>query len=54
MTKLPTALLIVAMAVVIISVDFAFFRHRFWERLIANIAIVATFGAIYWIFLRRS
>jgi hypothetical protein len=53
MTKLSTALFIVAMAVIIVGVDFAFLRHRFWERLAVNVAIVVAFGAIYLLFLRR-
>jgi hypothetical protein len=30
---------VVAMAAVIVGVDFVFFRNRFWERLIVNIGI---------------
>ena len=41
----------VAMAAIIIGVDFAFFRGRFWERLIVNIGIVLVFGAFYLRFL---
>lgn len=37
----------VAMAIVIVAVDVAFFRTRFWERLIVNIGIVLVFGAFY-------
>jgi hypothetical protein len=37
----------VAMAAVIVGVDFAFFRNRFWERLLVNIGIVLVFGAFY-------
>ena len=43
----------VAMAVVIVGVDFAFFRHRFGERLIVNIGIVLVFAAFYLRFLKR-
>jgi hypothetical protein len=43
----------VAMAALIVGVDFAFFRNRFWERLIVNIGIVLVFGAFYWRFLGR-
>ena len=43
----------VAMAAIIIGVDFAFFRGRFWERLIVNIGIVLVFGAFYLRFLWR-
>ncbi len=46
-------LYVVAMAAVIVGVDFAFFRNRFWERLIVNIGIVLVFAAFYLRFLRR-
>ena len=46
-------LYVVAMAAVIVAVDFAFFRNRFWERLIANIGIVLVFAAFYLRFLRH-
>jgi hypothetical protein len=42
-----------AMAAIIVGVDFAFFRHRFWERLIVNIGIVLVFGAFYLRFFGR-
>jgi hypothetical protein len=42
-----------AMAAVIVGVDFAFFRNRFWERLTVNIGIVLVFAAFYLRFLRR-
>jgi len=43
----------VVMVALIVGVDFAFFRNRFWERLIVNIGIVLVFGAFYLRFLRR-
>ena len=46
-------LYVVAMAAIIVGVDFAFFRDRFWERLIVNIVIVLVFAAFYLRFLRR-
>jgi hypothetical protein len=46
-------LYVVAMIAVIVGVDFAFFRNRFWERLIVNIGIVLVFGAFYFRFLGR-
>jgi hypothetical protein len=46
-------LYVVAMAAVIVGVDFAFFRNRFWERLIVNIGIVLVFATFYLRFLRR-
>ena len=42
-----------AMVAVIVGVDFAFFRNRFWERLMANIGIVMVFAAFYLRFFRR-
>jgi hypothetical protein len=44
---------VVAMAAVIVGADFAFFRNRFWERLIVNVGIVLVFGAFYFRFLKR-
>ena len=46
-------LYVVAMAAIIVGVDFAFFRDQFWERLIVNIVIVLVFAAFYLRFLRR-
>jgi len=43
----------VAMAAVIVGVDFLFFRGQFWERLTVNIGIVLVFAAFYLRFLRR-
>jgi hypothetical protein len=42
----------VMMVVVIVGVDFAFFRNRFWERLAVNIGIVLVFAAFYFRFFR--
>jgi len=47
-------LYVAAMAAIIVGVDLAFFRNRFWERLIANIGIVLVFAAFYLRFLRLS
>ncbi|HXX82184.1 MAG TPA: hypothetical protein VEI46_11590 [Thermodesulfovibrionales bacterium] len=43
----------VAMIVIIVSVDLLFFKHRFWERLMANIGIVLVFAAFYLRFLKK-
>jgi preprotein translocase subunit SecE len=51
--QVGVALYVVAMAALIGGADFAFFRNRFWERLIANIGIVLVFAAFYLRFLRR-
>lgn len=44
---------VVVMAALIVGVDFAFFRGRFWERLMVNIGIVLVFAAFYLRFVRR-
>ncbi|HTV09677.1 MAG TPA: hypothetical protein VMD97_11590 [Candidatus Aquilonibacter sp.] len=46
-------LYLVVMVGLIVGVDVAFLRDRFWPRLIVNIAIVLAFGAIYMRFLRH-
>jgi len=51
--QVVATLYVVAMAAVIVGVDLAFFRNRFWERLIVNIGIVLVFVAFYWRFLRH-
>lgn len=48
-----TVVYVVAMAAIIVAVDFMFFRDRFWERLIVNIGIVVVFAAFYLRFLRN-
>jgi len=49
--RIAIVLYVVAMAAVIVGVDFVFFINRFWERLIVNIGIVLVFGAFYLRFL---
>jgi hypothetical protein len=51
--QVAIVLYVVAMAAVIVGVDFVFFRNRFWERLTVNIGIVLVFAAFYLRFLRR-
>jgi hypothetical protein len=51
--QVPVVIYVAAMAAVIVGVDFAFFRNRFWERLIVNIGIVLVFAAFYLRFFRR-
>jgi hypothetical protein len=50
--QVAVVLYVVAMVAIIVGVDVAFFRNRFWERLMANIGIVLVFGAFYLRFLR--
>ena len=45
-------LYVLAMAAVIVGLDFMFFRNRFWERLMANVGIVLVFAAFYLRFRR--
>jgi preprotein translocase subunit SecE len=51
--QVAVALYVVAMVAVIVGLDVAFFRSRFWERLIANIGVVLVFVAFYMRFLGR-
>ena len=52
-SRIPSALYAVVLIAVIVGIDVAFFRNRFWERLIANIGIVLVFAAFYMRFLRH-
>jgi hypothetical protein len=49
----PGVLYVVAMAAVIVAVDFLFFKNRFWERLAVNIGMALVFAAFYFRFFRR-
>ena len=49
---MSVVLYIAVMIAVVVSVDLLFFRHRFWERLMANIGIVLVFAAFYLRFLK--
>ncbi len=46
-------LYVLALIAVVVAVDVLFFRHRFWERLIANVGIVLVFAAFGLRFLKR-
>ena len=52
--KVTPVLYMLALVTVIVGVDVLFFRHRFWERLMANVGIVLIFTAFYFRFLKRS
>jgi Mn2+/Fe2+ NRAMP family transporter len=52
--KARIQLYVLVLVVVVVGVDVLFFRHRFWERLVANIGIVLVFGAFYSRFLKRA
>jgi hypothetical protein len=51
--RVAIVLYVVAMAAVIVGVDFVFLRNRFWERLTMNIGIVLVFAVFYLRFLRH-
>ena len=46
-------LYVLALVAVVVGVDILFFRHQFWQRLIANIGFVLVFAAFYLRFLKR-
>ncbi|WP_169834611.1 hypothetical protein [Pandoraea thiooxydans] len=55
MTKNVSVVIYVAVLIaVIVGVDVLFFRHRLWERLMANVGIVLVFGAFYLRFFGRG
>jgi predicted cobalt transporter CbtA len=47
------ALYVVLMIATVVGVDLLFFRHRFGERLLANIGIVLLYAAFYLRFLKH-
>lgn len=47
-------LYVLTMVAVVVAVDILFFRHKFGERLAANVGIVLMFGALYLRFFSRS
>ena len=51
--QVTVVLYVVAMAALIVAVDFVFFRNRFWERLMVNVGIVLVFVAFYLRFFGR-
>ena len=51
--QMVVVLYALAMVVVIVGVDLALFRSRFWERLLVNAGIVLTCAAFYLRFLRH-
>lgn len=52
-TKAAVVLYVLSMVAVVVGVDVLFFRHRFLERLMANVGIVLVFAAFYMAFLKR-
>ena len=52
-SKAYVVLFVLILIATVVSVDVLFFRHRFLERLMANIGIVLVFAAFYFAFLKR-
>ena len=51
--NMSVVLYVVVLIAVVGGVDLLFFRHQFWERLMANIGIVLVFAAFYLRFLKN-
>jgi hypothetical protein len=51
--QVAAVLYVVVMIALIVGIDVAFFRNRFWERLMVNVGVVLVFAAFYLRFLRR-
>lgn len=47
-------LYVLALVAVVVCVDVLFFRHHFWERLMANVGIVLVFLAFYLRFVKHA
>lgn len=43
-----------ALIIVVVGVDFLFFRHRFWPRLAVNVGVVLVLGAFYFRYLNHK
>ena len=54
MGKPLIVLYVLAMIAIIVSVDILFLKNQFWQRLGVNIGIVLAFGAVYFLFLKRT
>lgn len=50
---MPAVIYVVVIVAVIVGLDIAFFRGRFWERLMANVGVVLVFAAFYLRFIGR-
>jgi hypothetical protein len=53
-SKLGIALYVISMVALIVALDVLALKDQFWERLVVNIGIVLVYGAVYFLFLRRS
>ncbi|MDA8069285.1 MAG: hypothetical protein M0T77_11855 [Actinomycetota bacterium] len=54
MDRRTVVIYVLLMVAVVVGVDVLFFRHRFAERLMANVGIVLLFAAFYLRFVRRA
>lgn len=52
--KIKIVLSILVLLILVYIVDSLFFRHLFWERLVANILIVLAFAIFYLKYLREA
>ena len=52
-SRVSTIFYILLLIVVVVAIDFLFFKNHFWERLTVNIGIVLVFAAFYFRFLKR-
>lgn len=44
---------VLAMVLTVVLIDILFFRHKFWERLAANVGIVLVYVAVYFAFIKN-
>jgi hypothetical protein len=51
--RAAVVLYVLALVAVVVGVDFLFFRHQLWERLVVNVGIVLVFAAFGLRFLKR-
>jgi hypothetical protein len=53
-SKVAVVFYVLALVVVVVSVDILLFRHHALARLLVNVGIVLVFGAFYLAFFKRS
>ena len=51
--RISPVLYVAVMVAIIVGVDFAFLRGRFFERLAVNVGIVLLFAIVYVMFVRH-
>jgi hypothetical protein len=45
---------VLVLLIIIFSIDYLFFRHLFWQRLIVNIGIFLVYSLIYFKYLSKE